>query len=223
MSPQRLSRAQASASLSTLDPETLGFTSHQAQPKAASPILSRLCPELDSFRRQLWGESSFTMPNLGMMEVCCSGVFYLRDYFVSGCMVACTSFCIIFKSFMQRLYLLSNALPATTTSVYSQELKTHVSPQHGQEKNSAVGGRALQPHAKVMMTMVAVISWDCGMGLTKKMYKFESDVSTQSCLSQLVAVASSSLCQNIRNRDMFSPIVIMAISIQSARNDLSLH
>ena len=204
MSPQRLSRAQASASLSTLDPETLGFTSHQAQPKATSPPLSRLCPELDSFRRQLWGESSFTMPNLGMMEVCCSGVLYLRDYFVSG-------------------YLLSNALPATTTSVYSQELKTHVSPQHGQEKSSAVGGRALQPHAKVMMTLVAVISWDCGMGLTKKMYKFESDVSTQSCLSQPVAAASSSLCQNIRNRDMFSPIVIMAISIQCARNDLSLH
>lgn len=87
----KLSKAQSSAesifkvSTSSISADSIGL----GEPASATSKIeeSRLCPELDSFRRQLWGDSSFTMPK-ALEDLL--GVAVLSGPGTSEALAACT-------------------------------------------------------------------------------------------------------------------------------------
>jgi len=86
----KLSKAQNCAesmfkSSASISADAIGL----GEPAAATSKIeeSRLCPELDSFRRQLWGESSFTMPK-ALEDLL--GVAVLSGPGTSEALAACT-------------------------------------------------------------------------------------------------------------------------------------
>eukprot|EP00438_Fugacium_kawagutii_P030122 Skav205181 [mRNA] locus=scaffold1333:80291:82366:+ [translate_table: standard] len=89
----KLSKAQSAAESifkvsTSISADAIGL----GEPAAATSIIeeSRLCPELDSFRRQLWGDSSFTMPK-ALEDLL--GVAVLSGPGTSEALAACTQPC----------------------------------------------------------------------------------------------------------------------------------